>query len=58
VGDVFAPDTVIVFRGGPDRTFGQASAQFTETEDELVAGELAVVRLNWTGTIKGVGAPR
>ena len=55
---MFAPDTVIVFRGGPDRTFGQASAQFTETEDELVAGELAVVRLNWTGTIKGVGAPR
>ena len=69
VCDLFAPDAVFVYPGGPDRTYGQACAQFTdlinnsdrsivyeppEIEDVLVEGELAVVRLTWTGTIKGV----
>jgi uncharacterized protein (TIGR02246 family) len=69
VCDLFAPDAVFVFPGGPDRTYGQACAQFTdlinrtdrsivyqppEIEDVLVDGDLAVVRLTWTGTIKGV----
>jgi len=66
--DLFAPDAVLSFPGGPDRTARQACAQFRaltadrrrsvryrrpRIESIAVDGDLAAVRLIWTYRIRG-----
>jgi ketosteroid isomerase-like protein len=64
---LFARDVVLVYAGGPDRTYGQACRQFRaliSSPDRRVSyrhpairrvrldGDLAAVRLVWTATIR------
>lgn len=72
VCDLFAPDVVLTFPGGPDRNHATMcdgfKAIFARTdrtlrydepaiEEVLVSGDLAVVRLEWTSRLSGTGLP-